>query len=154
MGVSGSGKTTIGKALSKHLEIPFYDGDGFHPLQNIEKMSKGHALTDDDRREWLTAIHSFANKESQESALIVACSALKERYRETLSKGLKCSWVYLKGDFGTIAKRMDERSDHFMPTSLLQSQFDALEEPGDAITVDITKPIQEVIPYIVSKLRL
>lgn len=152
MGVSGCGKSTIGQALSKKLEIPFYDGDDFHSTENIAKMTSGHPLSDDDRKGWLEAIHDFSTQ--QEQSVIIACSALKESYREVLSKDIKAKWVYLHADFQTIASRMKGRSDHFMPDSLIQSQFDILEPPKNAIEVDATQSIASIINDIVTKLSL
>ena len=155
MGVSGSGKSTIGRAVAEKLEWPFYDGDDFHPLENIDKMASGQPLNDEDRQGWLEAIHTFSVDHIKErGALIIACSALKESYRDLLEKELPGSvkWVFLSGSFELISKRMEAREGHFMPPALLRSQFDALEIPSDAIQVDISKPIEEVVSYVISEL--
>ena len=153
MGVSGSGKSTIGQLLSDRLEIPFVDGDDFHPPTNVEKMRNGSPLNDEDRKGWLAAIHRFAYKAQHEKGAIIACSALKTKYRDTLSKDLNSvRWVYLKGSFTEIKKRMEQRKNHFMPEALLQSQFDTLEEPKEAIVIGIEKSpeviIEEVLPLL------
>ena len=137
IGVSGCGKSTIGRSLSEKTGIPFYDGDDFHPAANIEKMKAGQALTDEDRWGWLAAINQFAQDTIQEGALIIACSALKEKYRRVLEKELegKCKWIHLQLDFDLIAKRLEERSDHFMPPDLLASQFEDLEIPKNALHI-------------------
>ena len=146
MGVSGCGKSSIGRALSKKLNIPFYDGDDFHPKTNIAKMSRGEALNDEDRWPWLEAINTKANVEVEKQGAVIACSALKETYRTKLSQGLdgRDKWLYLKGDFDTILARM-ERRDHFMPPALLKSQFDALEEPTTGYIIDINQTIDTIV---------
>ncbi len=137
IGVSGCGKTTIGQALSKETAIPFYDGDDFHPVENIQKMQAGNALTDEDRWGWLAAINRFAQEKNKAHGLIIACSALKEKYRLILEKGLEghCLWIHLQNDFDLIAERLEKRSDHFMSPSLLASQFEALETPEKAFSI-------------------
>ncbi len=146
MGVSGCGKSTIGKALSTVWKTPFYDGDDFHPSANIHKMAEGNPLDDGDRQPWLEAIRLFAKDHLEKDSLIIACSALKTAYRDTLSIDLaeKVVFIYLKGTFDLISNRMKTR-DHFMPQSLLHSQFDILETPIDAITVCIDRSVAEII---------
>ncbi len=148
MGVSGAGKTTFGKALAQRLQLPFFDGDDFHPEANIVKMAAGQALNDTDRQDWLLALQELAK--TQADGAIIACSALKQTYRDLLEKeiSIPVHWVYLKGDFDTILKRMQKREDHFMPTDLLQSQFDTLEEPTDAFVLNI----EQSIPFNVDRL--
>lgn len=138
MGVSGCGKSTIAQKLSEKTRIPFVDADDFHPTGNIEKMSKGIPLNDEDRLPWLKNLNSFLQKEATNKGTILACSALKESYRRILSKNISVTWIYLKGDFNTIYNRLNKREDHFMDSSLLQSQFDTLEEPtyGTHISID------------------
>jgi|SRR5690606_11219939 len=155
MGVSGSGKSTIGKLLSTTLDIEFYDGDDFHPKENIEKMSAGHPLNDHDRAGWLMAIHDFSLEQiQQQQSCIIACSALKQAYRDILFKDLEdhLKFVYLKGDFQTIQTRLAMRKSHFMPTALLKSQFDTLEPPLNAITADLKLSPDEIVAQIVKKL--
>jgi carbohydrate kinase (thermoresistant glucokinase family) len=150
MGVSGSGKTTIGKQLSAATGIPFFDGDDFHSAANKEKMKSGQPLNDDDREGWLYSIKQLAEKEVQKKGAIIACSALKEKYRTILSGGMKDTvhWIFLHGDPALIRERIKARKDHFMPGSLLQSQFDALEAPQNALLVMIDKSPEEIVKDI------
>jgi gluconokinase len=150
MGVSGSGKTSVGELLAERLGWSFYDADGFHPKENVAKMSSGVALNDNDREPWLEALNQLIAKNLKENiSLVLACSALKEKYRKHLVKGHESSvkFVYLEGDFETIYTRMQARQ-HFMKPGMLQSQFDTLEEPEDAIKVDIRKSQQEIVKDI------
>jgi gluconokinase len=152
MGVSGSGKTTVGEALAERLGWAFYDADNFHPKENVAKMSSGTPLSDEDRKPWLEALNQLIAKNlEQHTSLILACSALKEKYRQHLSKGHedKTKFVYLEGDFETIYTRMQARQ-HFMKPAMLQSQFDTLEEPANAIVVDIRQLEDEVIEDILA----
>lgn len=150
MGVSGSGKSTIGKLLSQEFNIPFYDGDDFHPKENIEKMSSGRPLNDKDRQGWLEALNDLALKELKKSNCIIVCSALKQKYREILIQNIETQseWIYLSGSFDLISKRLNSRENHFMPSDLLKSQFDILEEPRDALLVDISLSPNEIIKTI------
>jgi len=154
MGVSGCGKSTIGKLIANELGIQFFDGDDFHPQANIEKMKSGQALNDDDRRPWLEAINTHAKNISLTGGAVIACSALKESYREKLSADIveNTIWVYLKGSFNLIQSRMMRRS-HFMPSSLLQSQFDTLQEPSNAIIVSIKDRPELVSANIIKQLE-
>ena len=143
MGVSGCGKSTIGKMLSERLEIPFYDADDFHPQVNIDKMASGHPLQDEDRWPWLEAIAVEIIKWSSSKGAVLACSALKEVYRERLfSKSAfakaKQHFIYLDADFETISSRLASRKNHFFDPALLQSQFDTLEVPSYGIHIDVT----------------
>ncbi len=154
MGVSGSGKTTIGKRLAQSLGWTFFEGDDFHPRANITKMSKGIPLSDEDRQPWLNAlrelIEQFIHKE--ESA-VLACSALKAAYRQFLEQeNEEVFFVYLKGDYELIRKRLEERSNHYMKAGLLSSQFDALEEPEGVMTVDILRDPEEIVSSIQQEL--
>jgi gluconokinase len=138
MGVAGAGKSTVGRLLADELGCGFLDADSLHPAANIEKMTRGIALTDGDRAPWLAAIHvriieSFQRREH----LVVACSALKQRYRETLARGVAIAWIYLKGSEEVIRARLQHREHHFMTVQMLASQFADLEEPTDAIVVDV-----------------
>ena len=156
MGVAGSGKSTIGKKLSAKTGIPFFDADDFHPLVNKEKMKAGQPLNDDDRKDWLTRLNELANEQSQKRGAIIACSALKEKYRVALSDGIKIPvyWILLQGSFELIQERMEARKEHFMPASLLQSQFDTLETPAGAIKMDIINSPDEIAADILRKLNL
>lgn len=155
MGVSGSGKTTIGQLLGQELGLPFYDGDDFHPPQNIQKMKSGQALQDEDRHDWLVNIHTFAQSLLQDQGGIIACSALKEKYRKLLSQNIaaQCFWVFLEGDFKVIQERMQKREGHFMPAKLLESQFEALEKPSPAIYIDIQNTPETIIQLILKELN-
>lgn len=156
MGVSGSGKSTIGELLSTRLDIPFYDSDLFHPPANIEKMSKGIPLNDDDRQPWLQAIHDFVVKELPKGSLIIATSALKEAYRNTLDGDLpkdQVRWIFLFGSYELLYQRISNRVGHFMPESLLQSQFDTLELPHrNVIAVNVNQTPEEIVNEIISKM--
>ena len=146
MGVSGCGKTAVGQALAKELGWEFFDGDDFHPPANITKMAGGLPLTDEERAPWLTALHDLI---AQKSPGVLACSALKERYRQTLLAGNpQVQIVYLKGSYELIWSRMLLRTGHYMKPQMLQSQFGALEEPVDALTVDIALPVDEIVEKI------
>lgn len=145
MGVSGCGKSTIGDALSKRLNIQFIDGDSLHPKSNVEKMKNGNPLTDEDRKEWLDSIGKIiANKNS-----IIACSALKKKYRDQLrSYNNNLHFLHLYGNFSTIKDRMNKRSDHYMPISLLESQFATLEFPENEkllTNISIENSIETII---------
>ncbi|MDC6351732.1 gluconokinase [Zeaxanthinibacter sp. PT1] len=155
MGVSGSGKSTIGKLLADAIAFPFFDGDDFHPKANVEKMAAGHPLNDKDRLGWLQALNKIARKQQPEGAVIV-CSSLKAEYREILSRGLEGSvhFIFLQGSFEEIYERLKLRKGHFMPPELLRSQFETLEVPENAITVSITPPPQEIVENIKKKLGI
>ena len=153
LGVSGSGKTTVGKLLAERLEIPFFDGDVFHPASNVEKMRGGTPLTDEDREGWLDAINEAAQ---QAERAVFACSGLKESYRQRLRRGLNkpVKWVMLEGDAALIKQRMMGREGHFMPVHLLQSQLDLLEVPTYAIRVKVHWPIETVLDYLIEQLHM
>lgn len=153
MGVSGSGKSTIGAALAERLGIVYRDGDHLHPAANVAKMSAGVALTDDDRWPWLRNVAHVLR--DARTPLAIGCSALKRRYRDfiTAEAGAPVLFIYLHGAKQLIASRMGARTGHFMPTSLLDSQMAALEEPaGDecAIRVDIGDDVDGVVDHILS----
>jgi gluconokinase len=149
MGVSGSGKTTIGSMLAHDLGWQFYDADDFHPPANREKMSQGIPLNDEDRADWLKSLQTLIHKNIEEGAsCVLACSALKQRYREMLAVNEKARFVYLRGSYEQVKTRMKRRKDHYMPVQLLQSQFEALEEPQEAVIVDISNSPEEIIKFI------
>lgn len=159
MGVSGSGKTTVGEAVARRIYAKFIDGDDLHPRANIQKMGSGHPLNDEDRMPWLERLSdaAYSLHHKNESGIIV-CSALKRRYRDRLREGNpEMVFLYLKGSFDVIMERLKARSGHFMPTDLLKSQFEALEEPGseepDVICVDIDADIDEVVQRCVLALE-
>ncbi|MDZ4681697.1 MAG: gluconokinase [Saprospiraceae bacterium] len=150
MGVSGSGKTTIGKLLSERSGLPFFDGDDFHSVENIEKMQSGKPLDDSDRLGWLHAINQAANAAAQQNGGIFACSALKISYRRLLENGIesRIAWVFLDGDFELIRQRLAQRKAHFMPPGLLKSQFEALERPEDAIIADLNRSPEAIVDQL------
>lgn len=154
MGVSGSGKTTIGQQLTSETGIPFFDADDFHSRANKDKMKAGLPLNDKDREGWLNTINQLAVGEAQKNGAIIACSALKEKYRTLLSYGIKVPvhWIFLQGDYQIINERMKTRINHFMPESLLQSQFETLENPENAITIGINKSPEEIVKKIIDEL--
>lgn len=155
IGVSGSGKTTVGRLLAHAMDCPFLDGDSLHSAENIDKMHHGIALTDNDRAPWLTAIrtriHEFVERGQN---LVVGCSALKQRYRTALAEGVPISWVYLKGSLELIRTRLRRRSGHFMKADMLASQFTALEEPADALVVDVSPSPTAIVEQILSQLHI
>ncbi|MDX5630136.1 MULTISPECIES: gluconokinase [unclassified Brenneria] len=159
MGVSGSGKSSVGVRLAQALHAKFIDGDDLHPRANIQKMAGGTPLNDEDRAPWLERLNDAAYSlyHKNETGIIV-CSALKKRYRERLRRDNEgMTFLYLKGGFDLILARHTARAGHFMPTELLKSQFDALEEPGvdepDVLTVDIDGSMEEVVNRCVEALR-
>lgn len=157
MGVSGSGKTTVGALLAKRLDWELADGDDFHPPANVEKMHGGIPLTDEDRWPWLRAIAAWIDRTRRAGGHgVVACSALKRRYRGILLDGSPAvRLVYLRGEPELIGRRLAARQGHFMPESLLRSQYDALEEPGPderPIIVDVVGRPDEIVDRIVAQL--
>jgi gluconokinase len=151
MGVSGSGKTTVGELLARDLNWDFGDADDFHPAPNIEKMSLGIPLNDADRIPWLLKLQSaIADWLQAKKNVVLACSALKATYRDLLCGDLvQIKLVYLKGNFELISQRMKQRQNHYMKTDLLSSQFDTLEEPQDAIVIDILQPPEVIVEQII-----
>jgi gluconokinase len=159
MGVSGSGKTTIGTQLALTLRWDFEDADWFHPTRNIDKMHAGIPLTDEDRAPWLIAIADFIDEARNAGQhAVVTCSALKRRYRAVIVDNRPdVRLIYLKGDIELIGRRIATRHEHFMPPSLLQSQFDALEQPGpdeNPIVVSIAPRPREIVADILEALKM
>ena len=156
MGVSGSGKTTIGALLSEELQWDFFDGDDFHDPSNKKKMEAGIPLTDSDREAWLSTLRDLITRlRGERKNGIIACSALKQSYRKyLLTHAEDVSLVYLKGDFEQIKNRLNDRKGHFVGESLLQSQFSTLDEPDDAIEVDITHTPSEIVSTIIKQQNL
>jgi len=152
MGVSGSGKTTVARGLAQRLGWVFLEGDAFHPAANVEKMARGIPLDDDDRWPWLQRLREAiaqTRTDYRDLGVVVACSALKQAYRDRLSGGDdEIVWVYLKGEFERLQQRLQARSDHFMPPTLLASQFAALEEPHEALTLDSGRSPSELMTRI------
>lgn len=154
MGVSGCGKSSIGKRVSENLNIPFFDGDDYHPESNIAKMEKGIPLNDDDRQSWLETLNDLAKTQLESNSCVIACSALKQKYREIINQNIhdQVIWVFLSGSFDLIQKRLNHRKDHFMPSDLLRSQFEILEEPKDALQIEISASQQEIAAAIEAEL--
>jgi len=154
MGVCGCGKTTVGEALAQALGWRFIDADDLHPPSNVAKMASGVPLTDADRWPWYERISSeLQNATAAGQHAVLACSALKRAYRDRLARGVDLRVVYLKGDAATIEPRLASRRGHFMPVSLLASQYATLEEPGEAIVVDIAQPVAAQVAAITRALR-
>jgi gluconokinase len=166
MGVSGSGKTTVGRALASRLGCEFFDADDFHPPENVAKMASGIALTDEDRIPWLDRLAAAMQAVARAGRdAVLACSALKESYRRRLERGIgsvkaggggerpAVRFVYLKGDVETIESRLATRSGHYMPASLLASQLAAMEQPEDAMVIDIRQTADAQASQIAAVLR-
>jgi gluconokinase len=155
MGVVGSGKTSVGRLLAQQLGWKFADADDFHSPANIKKIRHGISLSDDDRRPWLRLLRAnIANWSSAEVSVVLACSALKQSYRQELATGPDVQFVYLKGSADLIARRLHLRQGHFADGQILASQLADLEEPQAAITVDIDKPPEQIVTEIREKLHL
>lgn len=156
MGVSGCGKSTIAQQLAEKTGGLFYDADDFHPLANVTKMKAGIPLTDDDRWGWLAALHDLLTQHAQGGKpLFLACSALKHVYRERIRGELPgVQFLYLHGSRELIGRRLQARQGHFMPETLLDSQFATLEEPQDAVWVEINQPVEAIIEDALAKLKL
>ncbi len=158
MGVSATGKTTVAEQLAEELDCEFVEGDSLHPRQNIEKMEHGIPLTDEDRWPWLQAIAELvAVRDHEGTSTVVTCSALKRSYRNVLRDAAPTFFVHLHAPFEVLEQRMQLRTKHFMPTSLLRSQFDTLEELGDdedGAVVDVSAPVDEVVEEAVNAVRV
>ena len=143
-GVSGSGKTTLGKSIADYLNAPFYDADDFHPLSNIEKMKSGIPLNDTDRYPWLHTLGDQVVRKHENDRAILACSVLKRKYRELLATYVPIRFYLIEGSFELISSRLEQRDDHFMPHSLLRSQYESLESlPSNGIvSADLPLPEQ------------
>ncbi len=160
IGVSGSGKTAVGEALASRLGWAFEDADNWHSATNIKKMQNGVALTDEDRRPWIRSLNiAIRSWIADKHDVVLACSALREWYRSGLREGVQnhaIRFVYLRGTYEEIDRRLRLRVGHFMPESLLKSQFAALEEPdsSEALTVDISQPVAAIVDSIITSLQL
>jgi gluconokinase len=154
MGVSGSGKTTLGTALAKELNWSFADADDYHPPANVQKMASGEALTDADREPWLQRLRALIEQHLlEQQPLVLACSALKASYRQTLTANLEgVKVVFLNGSRELIAGRMRSR-EHFMPAGLLESQLRTLEPPENAMVLDIGQPIEVMVREVMAQLQ-
>ncbi|HZY89083.1 MAG TPA: gluconokinase [Gemmataceae bacterium] len=157
MGVTGSGKTTVGRLLARELGWTFLDADDFHPASNIEKMRRGEPLTDADRRPWLEALRRRVDEAcARGENVVLACSALKHAYQDYLQHDVvgQVHYVHLRGSEALIASRLAGRKGHFMSPALLHSQFETLEPPDDAVQIDVTPPPEVVAAEIRHRLGL
>jgi gluconokinase len=154
MGVAGSGKTTLARALAERLGLPFADADDYHPAANIAKMARGEPLDDGDRAPWLARLADLLGDHAGRTGLVLACSALKHAYRQQLQgSNTSVTFVYLEGSFEVIEQRLADRSGHFMTARMLRSQFEALEAPEDAIVVDVGLPTTAQVAHVIAALR-
>ena len=157
-GVSGAGKTTVGKLMARDLGWHFMEADDFHPAANIEKMRSGHPLTDEDRWPWLDCLRKQIERSlSAGENAVLACSALKRVYRDRLRVSDEVKFVFLRGDYALVEKQLRSRHGHFMDANLLQSQFDDLEEPQpdeNILTVELGRPPEEIVEGIKTQLNL
>jgi carbohydrate kinase (thermoresistant glucokinase family) len=153
MGVSGCGKSTVGKLLAEKLSIPFYDADDYHFPENVKKMENGIPLTDVDRKPWLTLLADNIKLWESSGGAVLACSALKQIYRDLLASTTTdvVKFIYLKGDKSVLFSRLTERESHFMPDTLLDSQLQTLEPPADAITVSIEQSLDDMLSQILKE---
>ena len=154
MGVSGSGKTTVGRRLADRLGCPFVDGDDYHPAENVARMTAGIPLEDAHRWPWLEALRDVIRRlREKHGTVVAACSALKSSYRDVLRRGDdSVTFVLLRVDPETVSRRFEQRTDHFMPPELIESQFETLEEPSDAMIVDAGKSVEGVVTEILGML--
>lgn len=149
MGVTGCGKTRVGMALAERLSLPFHDGDHYHSEQHIAKMASGRPLDDEDRKPWLAHLADKIAHWNEKGGAVLACSALKEEYRELLrSQSDEVVFVYLKADPDLVQDRVARRIGHYMPAELVESQFECLEEPRDAITVDAEETVEAIVAEV------
>ena len=155
MGTTGSGKTTVGKMLAERLGWLFLDADDFHSPENKEKMHRGIALSDADRAPWLAAIHNQLLRQNQLGRnVVLACSALKQEYRDEIRAQLNVQVVYLKGSEALLRSHIEGRHGHFAGESLLPSQLATLEEPKDALVVDVSRRPEEIVDEVCTRLHL
>lgn len=154
MGVSGSGKTTVGRLLAESADFQFLDADTLHSPANVAKMSAAVPLTDADRAPWLSAVRDrIVDAATRQQNLVVACSALKQAYRAFLAREVPVIWVYLKGGPDVFRGRLERRAEHFMRAELLSSQFDVLEEPADAIVIDASQRPETIVDEILARVH-
>ena len=154
MGVSGCGKSTVGEKLAQQLKLPFYDADDFHSAANIEKMNHGTPLTDDDRRDWLATLATKIGAWETTGGAVLACSALKEKYRATLQSQARqpLHWIFLDGPKALLLERMGNRKGHYMHSNMLDSQLATLEKPAYALRLLITATPDELVAEITGAL--
>jgi carbohydrate kinase (thermoresistant glucokinase family) len=154
MGVAGSGKTTVGELLSEKTGIPFFDADDFHDAASKEKMKAGIPLTDKDRQGWLQKLNALALVHAELKGAIIACSALKDKYRSVLQNGItNTEWIFLQGTYQVIYERMKKREAHYMPADLLTSQFESLEIPVVGLTISVEKKPEEIVAIVLQHLK-
>lgn len=155
MGTTGAGKTTVGKILSRRLGWMFLDADDFHPASNIEKMKRGIPLTDADRAPWLENIHArLVQLSAAKSNVVLACSALKQSYRDRLSAAIDLRVVYLRGTYQQMRLHIEARHGHFAGEAILAGQFADLEEPPNAVVLDVSHPADQLARSIIAEWRL
>jgi gluconokinase len=156
MGVSGAGKTAVGRLLAAELDWPFYDADDLHPAENVARMAQGVALTDKEREPWLLAVRQLIERcLAQVRPAIIACSALRQTYRSYLQNGRKeVQFVYLKGNYALIHSRLRQRQDHYMNADMLAGQFATLEEPQDALAIEVDQELATITAQIRLALNL
>jgi 6-phosphogluconate dehydrogenase len=154
-GVSGVGKTTIGLLLSARLELPFYDADDFHPRENVEKMAAGIPLQDEDRHSWLETLAQNIKKWNEAGGAVLACSALKEIYRRQLQSipEKELQWIFLHSEYEVILERVSGRRGHYFKPSLLQSQYETLEQPEYGLHINVNKPEENILEEIIRKVE-
>ena len=156
MGVSGCGKSTVGAALANISKAPFYDADDFHPEENVQKMASGNPLNDEDRAPWLGRLHTLiAEHVERDETAVLACSALKKKYRDQLRGPLQpdqVQFIHLDGSFELIWSRMQARKNHYMKADMLQSQFDTLEAPqsDEALIINVSNPLEDILKSIMA----
>jgi gluconokinase len=157
MGVAGSGKTVIGSAFARALDVDFIEGDEFHSAENVAKMARGVPLTDEDRAAWLDALaRAVRGKREAGTGAVIACSALKRKYRDVLRSGGDVQFIFLRGPRAVIEERLRQRRGHYMPASLLDSQFATLEEPepGEhAWVCDVTRSPDDIVSELLERAR-
>lgn len=153
MGVSGSGKTTIGFYLARTLSIPFYDADDFHTDLNIKKMQTGTSLNDEDRMPWLLLLSEKIKVWNSKGDSVLACSALKESYRKILSSNNEITFIFLDGNYNLINERLSARKNHFFSKKILKQQFLDLEKPKDCMIIPINQTVEEICLTIISNFK-
>jgi len=153
-GVSGTGKSTVGKLLAETLRLPFYDGDDFHPASNVNKMQRGIPLDDNDRQPWLQSLSDELAQWEDDGGAVLACSALKESYRTTLASQCKqdVTWIYLHGSTTLLTERLNARQGHFLDSRLLASQLDTLELPDYGWVIDVQSSAAKIVTTISQRL--